>query len=274
MINRRQFLRIAAVAGLAVQSGCARFVNSATQSSRKKGLGLTTKTDEWRRKLESIRPQWTYSWGSAKPESTPGGVEFVPMVWGYRNPENFLSDLTNVKSSGSRSVLCFNEPDGKKQGNVSVDAAIKAWPALMESGLRLGSPACVHPDNAWMVEFMKRAAALNYRVDFVCVHSYGGPNVAELVKKLTQTHERYGKPLWITEFAVGDWKAKSVAEHRNPAANVLAFMKECLPALDELNFLERYAWFSAAITSAPLGTSALFNPDNSLTPLGEFYANH
>ncbi len=275
MITRRQFLKIAAVAGLATQAGCSSLVSSAvTPGSAKKGIGLAAKAEGWRQKLEAIRSKWVYTWGSARPDSTPPGIEFVPMVWGYRKRESFLADIANAKRAGSREILCFNEPDGKQQGNLSVDAVLEAWPTLMESGLRLGSPACVQPDNKWMLDFMARAEALKYRVDFVCVHSYGGPNAAALVKRLTQIHEQYGKPLWLTEFAVGDWKSKSAAENRHRPAEVLAFMKECLPALDELKFLERYAWFPAAVTNAPLGTSALFNPDNSLTALGEFYASH
>lgn len=54
----------------------------------------------------------------------------------------------------------------------------------------------------------------------------------------------------------------------------LAFMKEILPALDRLEFVERYAWFPADETSAPLSPSALFHEDGSLTTLGRYYAKH
>ena len=45
----------------------------------------------------------------------------------------------------------------------------------MKTGLRLGSPVCVHPDNAWMKAFMQGVAERKLRVDFICMHSYGGP---------------------------------------------------------------------------------------------------
>lgn len=45
----------------------------------------------------------------------------------------------------------------------------------METGLRLGSPGCVHPDKDCMIEFMAAVKSHLLRVDFVYVHSCGGP---------------------------------------------------------------------------------------------------
>jgi hypothetical protein len=144
----------------------------------------------------------------------------------------------------------------------------------MKTGRRLGSPGAVHPNNEWMQEFMKQAEEKKYRVDFVCVHWYGPPNAKGFVKHLKKIHKMYGKPIWITEFAVGDWKAKSREENRHSPKVVLKFMKELLPKLDRLDFVERYAWFPAGEDNRALGTSALFKEDGSLTELGQFYAAH
>jgi len=83
----------------------------------------------------------------------------------------------------------------------------------------------------------------------------------------------FGLPIWITEFAVGDWKAKSVDENRHKPETVLRFMEGVLPMLDKLDFVERYAWFPAKATSGPLGTCALFDGEGGLTRLGECYRN-
>jgi len=48
-------------------------------------------------------------------------------------------------------------------------------------------------------------------------------------------------------------------------------MERVIPLLERLDFLERYACFPAKPTSLPLGTSALFDADDSLTRLGECY---
>lgn len=183
--------------------------------------------------------------------------------------------LSHAKESGATThLLGFNEPDGKKQENLPVDKALSAWPDLMKTGLRLGSPAAVHADGEWMLEFMQKADDTGMRVDFVCVHWYGGANVQALVKRLKKIHALYQRPIWITEFAVADWKTKSREGNRYTPEQVQQFMKELLPALDKLEFVERYAWFSAAVSDRALGPSALFKDDGSLTELGRVYAAH
>ena len=119
---------------------------------------------------------------------------------------------------------------------------------------------------------LKQVKAKKYRVDFVCVHWYGGPNANSLVKHITKIHKLYGKPIWITEFAVADWNAKNIKQNKHSAPQILKFMKEVLPKLEKLPFVERYAWFSGAPDHKALGTSALFKKDGSLTVLGKFYA--
>jgi hypothetical protein len=88
---------------------------------------------------------------------------------------------------------------------------------------------------------------------------------------LEQVHQLYGKPIWITEFAVGDWTAESVTENRFSPDQVLRFMEQVLPRLDRLDFVERYAWYSAKPDDKALGTSALFDAEGKLTRLGECY---
>ena len=92
-----------------------------------------------------------------------------------------------------------------------------------------------------------------------------------LLQRLENVHREFGRPLWITEFAVGDWEAKSVAENRHSPKAVARFMQEALPALEAASFVDRYAWFSAGQQSRALGTSALFDKQGNLTPLGEVY---
>jgi hypothetical protein len=122
-----------------------------------------------------------------------------------------------------------------------------------------------------MKAFMKEVESRKLRVDFVCVHSYGGTNAEALVKRLEQVHQLYRKPIWITEFAAGDWNAQSVAENRCKPKAVLRFMEKVLPKLDRLDFVERYAWFSAKPDNKALGTSSLFDAEGGLTRLGECY---
>jgi hypothetical protein len=248
---------------------------AAAGRERKKGLGQSMKHASWAERLRELRCGWFYSWGPTVPPDLPPGIEFVPMIYRHGGDAGAIAHAVGAaKQSGIRELLGFNEPDAATQGNMSVAACLDAWPALMDTGMRLGSPSCVHPDRDWMIEFMAEVEKRGLRVDFVCVHSYGGPSAEALVSRLEKVHRMFRRPLWITEFAVGDWEAKGVDQHRHSPNTVLRFMERVLPMLDRLDYIERYAWFPAKVTSVPLGTSALFDAGGNLTRLGECYRDH
>ncbi|MEI6177564.1 MAG: glycosyl hydrolase, partial [Verrucomicrobiota bacterium] len=206
------------------------------------------------------------------PKGVPAGVDFVPMIWGYwGNQAGIAKTGAAAKEAGINELLGFNEPDHRDQSNLTVEKALAAWPELMKTGMRLGSPGCAHPDGEWMKEFMAGVEKQKLRVDFICVHSYGGTDANAFMKKLQSVHKLFARPLWITEFACGDWQAKSVAQNRHKPEQVLKFMEQVLPQLESSSFVERYAWFPAGADSAALGTSALFDKTGELTPLGKFY---
>ena len=91
------------------------------------------------------------------------------------------------------------------------------------------------------------------------------------LKNSANINKMYGKPLWLTEFAVGDWDAKTPEANKHKPYKVLQFMKEVLPRFEKIDFLEKYAWFPAGQGTAALGTSALFDKSGKLTRLGEYY---
>jgi len=285
MITRRKFLGLAAssvalasTGGFAQQSRNERLATLADAlgeipeylktGSQKKGLGNRSGS-----LLADLKCKWFYNWMANFPADAPLGIEYIPMVrsGGITNPSLITKVADQARELGITELLGLNEPDAESQDNMSVENALDAWPLLMETGMRLGSPGCVHPDKEWMNAFMEGVKKRDLRVDFVCVHSYGGPNTKSFVRRLEDVANLYDRPLWITEFAVGDWSAKTPEENRHSPKVVLRFMEEVLPMLDKLDFLERYAWFSAGQDSPPLGTSALYNAEGELTPLGECY---
>ncbi len=275
MFTRRNFINLSTAAAVST-TACNRQSElpqkSLQQGSKKKGLGQTVKIPGWAKRLSDLRCKWFYSWDSSIPEGAPKGMEFIPMIYRYRgNAQAIREAAALAKKSGISGMLGFNEPDKQKQGNMSLEETLDAWPLLMETGMRLGSPGCTHPDKEWMIQFMAGVKERNLRVDFISVHSYGGPSAEALVKRLENVHKMFERPIWITEFAVGDWEAKSVEQNRHKPDSVLRFMEAVLPMLDKLDFVERYAWFSAKTTSNPLGTSALFDAGGALTRLGECY---
>jgi hypothetical protein len=273
MITRRKFLdlSLASATALALPS-CSRWFAPPVSGSPKKGLGQTVKIPEWSRRLTALQCKWFYSWNSAIPQDIPKGLKFVPMIYRYNGkPETIAEPAAAAKKAGLTELLGFNEPDVKKQGNMTIDETLAAWPLLMETGLRLGSPGCVHPDKEWMIAFMDGVKQRGLRVDFVCAHSYGGPNAKALLQRLEKVHRLFGRPIWLTEFGVGDWEAERIEENRHKPETVLRFMEEVLPLLDRADFVERYAWFPAKTTSIPLTSSALFDAEGNLTRLGECY---
>ena len=277
--------RVIAILLLLALFGAATVSAAGKTLKSKKGMCLSTKrrnADVWFKKVSDMNVSWHYSWGSALPEEAkePRGVEFVPMLWGYwGESDKFKQQMTELTVPKSKSntefLLGWNEPDGKRQANLSVQRALQGWPALMKTNRRLGSPAAAHTHKKWLQDFMKKAKQKKYRVDFLTLHWYGGANAENFIKYVKDMHKMYGKPIWITEFAVADWKAKSVAKNRHSKESILKFMKAVLPELDKLDFVERYSWFSWDDPNHKhLGPSSLYDKNGKMTKLGKFYASH
>lgn len=202
------------------------------------------------------------------------------MVWGYdENIDRQCRELTQRRKNGEFSVLLgFNEPDHKKQSNMTVEKALDGWTKLMATGLRLGSPAASSTNSPWIHKFMRQAIARGYRVDFIAVHWYGGPNPKAFLQRLEKVHRMYNRPIWITEFAVADWKASKDRPNIHSPEKIYKFMQAVIPKLNKLDYIERYAWYSVGhgdkdLSKLATGTSVLFNRDGTMTKLGKLYAS-
>lgn len=240
----------------------------------KKGACLAARDSDWVARMQSLNVGWYYQWKAERSTDAPATIEFVPMVFGKPNQITPSVDYITREKAAFTALLGYNEPDKEDQANMTVEAALEAWPQLMSTGLPLVSPAAANPEGEWLEAFMAGAKARGYRVDYIGIHSYGGPSVAGFLEKLERVHRKYDLPLWITEFAVGDWQASSVEANKHSTKSVEDFMRGVLPKLDRLKYVARYAWFSASADDPHLGTSALFKADGTLTKLGEIYAKH
>lgn len=241
--------------------------------SHKKGACFTTKSDTWSSKVSALNVYWHYSWGVDANISEPDSVRFVPMIWSKWSLDKNLLIVDSLAKAGKvKHLLGFNEPDGKEQANLTVEESLAYWPKLMNLKIPLGSPACVHADNDWMKEFMAKSEEKGFRIDFICVHWYGSANAQSLIDHLKAIHDLYKRPIWLTEFAPADWSATSAATSKVTKDKALAFMQQILPALEKIDYVERYSWFSAGPESAALGNSALFDTAGKLTPLGSYYS--
>ncbi|HTF07050.1 MAG TPA: glycosyl hydrolase, partial [Asanoa sp.] len=165
--------------------------------------------------------------------------------------------LAEAKSNGS-TLLAFNEPDLAEQANLTVEQALELWPRLEETGMRLGAPAVAFGGDVaggWLDRFLAGAAERDYRVDFIPLHWYGQDFSAEatghLESYLRAVHERYGKPIWLTEYALIDF---SSGTPRYPTeAEQVAFIRASTAMLADQSYVERYAWFTLSTAVSPTG---------------------
>ena len=200
-----------------------------------------------------------------------GGAQFVPMVWGAAAtaPEAL------ARLGSPDVILGFNEPDFPTQSIMTVDEAIALWPRLMATGARLGSPATTTPGTlgrgSWLARFMKRVEAEDLRVDFIAVHYYSNkPSTADFRRFLMKVHAAYGRPVWVTEWALIDWRNHG----RFSAEETARFLRDGALMMDELDFVERHAWFGAYDGLDALSlNSHLIDADGTLTQAGEAFAS-
>ena len=241
------------------------------QDAVKKGAAGGGKAGE-ENLLRESGASWNYNWRPEAGITMPTGVEFVPMIWGKRD----IPAIDKVSGVG-KVLLGFNEPDREKQGNITVEEALAEWPKLEATKMRLGSPAPAGGGarpGGWLDRFMAGCKEKGYRVDFVCLHWYGESYDPEEATKnlkgyLTAVHDRYGKPIWLTEFALRNFKGEIAT-----VAQQQAFMAKALPMLDELPFVERYSWFvfGAMNPKKPANSWHLISPERKLSELGSTYA--
>ncbi|MFJ2949044.1 glycosyl hydrolase [Streptomyces sp. NPDC087226] len=199
---------------------------------------------------------WYYDWSSSPDGVTrPEGVEFVPMIWG---PGSVTDAELGQAAAEGEALLGFNEPDHPGQANMSPEQALDLWPRLESTGLRLGAPAVASggdlPDG-WLDRFMRGAEQRGLRVDFIPLHWYGadfGPGAADQLRGYLQAvHERYGKPVWLTEYALTDF---SGGTPRYPDERQQTdFVRSSTTMLNGLDFVERYAWFALSKETSPTG---------------------
>ena len=214
---------------------------------------------------QDLNVGWFYDWNIST-HSTPD-IEYVPI----RQNRWWPGLNQDWKARGSLHLLGFNEPDRPDQAKMTVDEAIKAWPELLRTGLRLGSPAPADSGLKWLYEFIDKADAAGLRVDFVAVHYYrahSNPNDAkgaarQLHHYLKGVHERTRRPVWLTEWNNGaNWTREPKPNERQQRDAI----REMAKMLDETDFVERYAIYNWVED-----VRHVKRKDGSLTPAGEAY---
>lgn len=216
----------------------------AAATSTKKGVA-TWPFDGAAGALGDVGASWYYTWASSDAAvPAPGGVEFVPMIWG----RDHLGDATLAQAAAhGTTLLGFNEPDLAEQSGMSVEEALAAWPRLEATGMRLGSPAVAWGADApggWLDRFMTGARAQGRRVDFITLHWYGSDfsdaAVGHFLGYVDAVHARYGLPIWVTEYGLMNFGGSP----RHPTGpQAAAFIEGTTAGMEARSYVERYAWF-------------------------------
>ena len=201
------------------------------------------------------------------------------MIWGRGNANQSKIDyLNNLANEGKiANVLLFNEPDLVGQSNMSVNEVINLWPLIETLDVPISSPVTSAPLNDWMRDFMQTASTQNLRVDFVAIHIYHKNDPIKFIELVEEVYLTYGKPIWITEFAVRDTNATINNPNIYSESYVLTFMENVLNELHELDYVKRYSWFDPNANNDKypmLQTADIIDENNQLTTLGEYYASH
>lgn len=275
----------------------------------KKGIALGSDMSETV-EMKKMNLAWYYNWqAEAYNDKRDDGVDHVPMIWGRDEDdpngtvdENLFAHIKSqcdLVSEDANYILGYNEPDLKAQANMSVVQAQEGWKSIEKLGKRTISPAISNPNgtySGWLTPFLKGGQVWQNGVeitvegvscDCVAIHTYiSQRSVGMVVNAVKSVYELYGKPVWITEMGIFGSKAYGDKfdysyEKEGENEKTGAFIKEVCAQLDELDYVERYAWFPYNIHSAndidnndASGSTALFDYESGkLTDNGFLYAS-
>ncbi len=193
--------------------------------------------------IPTMKPHWSYNWNLN--ENSSLDKEYVAIRQSRYWPG--LDQDWSVRKINH--LLGYNEPDNAIEANLSVSTALSAWPDLLATGLRVGTPAPTDGGRQWVYDFVSQADAAGQRVDFVAVHYYRSYwNAADPVGATTQfynflkeIHDQVKRPIWITEWNNG---ANWTTDPDPTAAQQDATVEKMIEMLDNTPFVERYALYN------------------------------
>ncbi len=234
---------------------------------------------------------WFYTWQTTPQQAISAGkwpipsaplTNFMPMFWNNASD----SAIQTIIESEAPVVYFLNEPDNSNQANVSVDTAVTLYAKVLAMGVRIVTPSVCAINNwdgsstnsaaTWIHNFMSQIIAKGYRYDGVGLHYYanGRTYTSANIASSSLTHyqltvdscyERYGKPVFITEFNIEESTNNS---SMTDDELTYAFFRSVLPWFEETDYVERYALFPPTSSVAWLRDSS-----TQLSEGGEIYCN-
>lgn len=261
----------------------------AQKRSEKRGISQNGFT--YPEEITALSPgiSWYYNWGTtpSKIEEKvvgPGtSIDFVPMAWNGNFDEQKLREYLD-SHPGVKYLLGFNEPNFKKQANMTPAQAVEIWPKLekiaSDFNLEIVGPALNYSPDApykdpvtWYDEFFKLAP--NARVDYLALHCYMITSDA-LINFVNKIANRYNKKIWLTEFCAWD----NLTYDQTARTIQRDEMVRKVEALELNSAVAKYSWFKAKNSDTypyyallKYKNDAAGIPAGTLTDLGEIYVN-
>ncbi|KAK5625174.1 hypothetical protein RRF57_000890 [Xylaria bambusicola] len=232
---------------------------------------------------------WYFTWSPVAapsdifPDDAESRIEFVPALPSTDNLDDNIDALDQLPSS-SNHLFTFNEPDGSTDSggsDISPDDAAKAYIKKivpLRDRFQISHPSVTGSPRGleWLNDFNSSCWDIDSEhgcpADFVTAHYYGAfEGLSAWLDQLAEWYNQSGSGLqsnlkiWVKELAL-------------PQADedtTFAMMNQTLPYLDQLEYLEKYAWFGAfRPKEANEWTGdgvALFQGDGGLSELGSYY---
>ncbi len=253
---------------------------SLMQKSAKRGVSFNF-TNIQDLPLLSPAISWSYNWANDQNSTAAlwfdtNDMDFCPMCWNgsysAAKIRQYVQEHPNTKY-----LLGFNEPNLTDQCNMTPVQAAEQWPQVValarELNLKLISPAMnygtlagYHDPIKWLDEFFAQPNVSLDDIHAIAIHCYMASPSA--VKDYIKRFEKYGKPIWMTEFCAWDPVPSNVEKQMDYMCSVLNHM-------EQNPHVERYAWFmprtSGKVDSAPYMQLLTHGSPVELTPLGQIF---
>lgn len=253
---------------------------STMQKSAKRGVSFNF-TNIQDLPLLSPAISWSYNWANDQNSTAAlwfdtNEMDFCPMCWNgsysAAKIRQYVQEHPNTKY-----LLGFNEPNLTDQCNMTPTQAAGPWQEVValakELNLKLVSPAMnygtlagYHDPIKWLDEFFAQPNVSLDDIHAIAIHCYMASPSA--VKDYIKKFEKYGKPIWMTEFCAWDPVPSNVEKQMDYMCSVLNHM-------EQNPHVERYAWFmprtSGKVDSAPYMQLLTHGSPVLLTPLGQIF---
>ena len=222
--------------------------HSEMQKSTKRGVSFNFTLPE---DLPLLSPScsWAYNWGNTQNSIAAlwfdsNEMDFCPMAWNNSFNADQIREYVQAHPS-TKYLLGFNEPNLSDQCNMTPTQAAQYWPQVValakELNLKLVSPAMNYGTLSgysdpikWLDEFFAIDGISLDDIDAIAIHCYMAS--ASGLQGFVDRFEKYGKPIWMTEFCAWENTISSVQ-------NQMDYMSQVLNYMEQNDNIQRYAWF-------------------------------